>query len=114
MHAAAARLGKREHHVPVTPFRVIEHGVKPLADVRWHGRVESGLVAVNNIERRGRRLGFDVYREVARQVPLSLVGMGSEACGGAGEVPHHDLPGRMAAHRFFFNPIRSTPASGWR
>ena len=92
----------------VTPTRVIEHGVKPLADVRWHGRVESGLVVVNNIGRRGRRLGLDVYRDVARRVPLSLVGMGSEACGGAGEVNHHELPERMAAHRFFFNPIRYT------
>jgi hypothetical protein len=92
----------------VTPSRVIEHGVKPLANARWHGRVESGLVVVNNLERRGRRLGLDVYREAARQVPLSLVGMGSERCGGAGEVSHLELPERMAAHRFFFNPIRYT------
>ena len=92
----------------VTPSRVIEHGVKPLVDVRWHGRDESGLVVVNNLERRGRRLGLDVYREAASQVPLTLVGMSSEQCGGIGEVPHHMLPERMAAHRFFFNPIRYT------
>jgi glycosyltransferase involved in cell wall biosynthesis len=34
--------------------------------------------------------------------------MGSERCGGNGEVPNHLLPERMAAHRFFFNPIRYT------
>lgn len=91
-----------------TPVRVIEHGVKPLAPARWHGRTESGLVVVNNLDRRGRRLGLDVYQEAARELPLSLVGMGSERCGGEGEVPHHALPARMAEHRFFFNPIRYT------
>lgn len=91
-----------------TPARVVEHGVKPLAVVEWTGEIERGLVVVNNLDRRGRRLGLDVYHEVARQVPLTLVGMGSERCGGVGEVPHHELPGRMAAHRFFFNPIRYT------
>lgn len=91
-----------------TPVRVVEHGVKPLSDARWHGRTESGLVVVNNLDRRGRRLGLDVYQTVSRALPLSLVGMGSERCGGEGEVPHHALPARMAEHRFFFNPIRYT------
>lgn len=91
-----------------TPTRVVEHGVKPLASVPWTGEIERGLVVVNNLDRRGRRLGLDVYREVAQQVPLTLVGMGSERCGGAGEASHHELPRRMAEHRFFFNPIRYT------
>ncbi len=91
-----------------TPVRVIEHGVKPLAEARWHGETARGIVVVNNIDRRGRRLGLDVYRDVAAHVPLTLVGMGSERCGGEGEVPNHALPGRVAAHRFFFNPIRYT------
>jgi hypothetical protein len=91
-----------------TPVRVVEHGVKPLAVERWNGQVERGLVVVNNIERRGRRLGLDVYQAAAREVPLSLVGMGSERCGGDGEVGHLELPGHMASHRFFFNPIRYT------
>lgn len=106
--------------VHVTPFnalmwnsgtvttRVVEHGVKPLRPARWHGERASGLVVVNNIDKRGRRLGFDVYRHVARHIPLSLVGMGSERCGGEGEVGNAALPERMAAHRFFFNPIRYT------
>jgi glycosyltransferase involved in cell wall biosynthesis len=92
-------------HVPV---RVIEHGVRLLRDVRHHGELARGLVAVNHIDRRGRRLGFDVYRAAAQQVPLTLVGLGSEAIGGEGPVANDQLPERMAAHRFFFNPIRHT------
>ena len=90
------------------PTRVIEHGVQLLAKARYSGERESGLVVVNNIARRGRRLGLDVYTEVARQVPLTLVGMNSVDAGGEGEVANAALPGRMAAHRFFFNPIRYT------
>jgi hypothetical protein len=92
-----------------TSTRVIEHGVKPLADDRWNGTLERGLVVVNNIDRRGRRLGADVYDTVRQQVPLTLVGMGADRMpGGAGEVPQEALPGVMARHRFFFNPIRYT------
>jgi glycosyltransferase involved in cell wall biosynthesis len=91
-----------------TPHRVIEHGVKPLVDVPYQGGLERGIVVVNNIDKRGRRLGHDVYRQVAAQVPLSLVGMGSERCGGQGEIANAALPATVAAHRFFFNPIRYT------
>jgi hypothetical protein len=91
-----------------TPACVIEHGVKPLAEAMYAGRLERGIVVVNNIDRRGRRLGFDVYRDVAREVPLDLVGMGSERVGGLGEVANRELPGRLAQYRFFFNPIRYT------
>lgn len=91
-----------------SPTRVVEHGVKPLADAIWTGDQARGLVVVNNLDRRGRRLGLDVYREAAARVPLRLVGMGSERCGGDGEVANHALPAQMAAHRFFFNPIRYT------
>ena len=92
-------------HVPV---RVIEHGVRLLREARWHGDLPRGLVAVNNLDRRGRRLGADIYRAAAQQVPLALVGLGSERCGGEGPVANDQLPERMAAHRFFFNPIRYT------
>jgi hypothetical protein len=91
-----------------TPCCVVEHGVKPLAELPWTGEIERGLVVVNHLLQRGRRLGVDVYREAAAQVPLMLVGMASQELGGAGEVPQFELPGVMAAHRFFFNPIRHT------
>jgi hypothetical protein len=91
-----------------TPTCVIEHGVKLLADARYDGSTPKGVVVVNNLDKRGRRLGADVYAEVARQLPLVLVGMGAERSGGAGEVANAELPGFVARHRFFFNPIRYT------
>jgi glycosyltransferase involved in cell wall biosynthesis len=90
------------------PARVIEHGVRLLREVRWHGELARGLAAVNNLDRRGRRLGADVFRAAAAQVPLTLVGLGSDRCGGLGPVANDELPQQMAAHRFFFNPIRYT------
>ncbi len=91
-----------------TPTRVIEHGVKLLASAQHTGERAAGIVVVNNLERRGRRLGLDVFTQVRRDVPLALVGMGSERCGGEGEIANDRLPARIAAHRFFFNPIRYT------
>ena len=89
------------------PTRVIEHGVIP-PRVGYTGELERGLVVVNNISTRGRRLGFDVFQQIKAQVPLDLVGMGAEEAGGLGEVLHADLPGFAARYRFFFNPIRYT------
>lgn len=94
-----------------SPVRVIEHGVKPLAEARFRGERECGIVVVNNLARRGRRLGLDVFREVDAQLPLALAGMGSEQAGARhclGEVAQLELPGVLAEHRFFFNPIRYT------
>jgi glycosyltransferase involved in cell wall biosynthesis len=91
-----------------TPTRVIEHGIKPLQQAHYSGHIERGVVVVNNLATRGRRLGLDVYREAAARVPLTLFGMDSTAAGGDGEVVNDRLPGVMAAHRFFFNPIRWT------
>lgn len=92
----------------ITRWRVVEHGVKPLTDAAWTGERARGLVVVNHLLQRGRRLGVDVYREAAAAVPLTLVGMASADLGGAGEVPQFELPHVMALHRFFFNPIRHT------
>ena len=77
-------------------------------DVRYSGELERGLVVVNGLAGRGRRLGADVVARVRDQVPLDLVGMGSEEAGGLGEVPHDRLPAFEARYRFFFNPIRYT------
>src|SRR5205823_7407705 len=67
-----------------------------------------GLVVVNHLRQRGRRLGADVFEQVRREVPLDLVGMGAEELGGIGEVAPPDLPAFAARYRFFFNPIRYT------
>lgn len=91
-----------------SPVRVVEHGVLPLREVDYRGGNERGIVVVNNLESRGRRLGLDVYRDVAARVPLALYGMNSERVGGVGEARNDLLPEVMADYRFFFNPIRYT------
>jgi hypothetical protein len=88
--------------------RVIDHGVKPLADARYSGELMRGIVVVNNMAQRGRRLGRDLFEDVSKVVPLELVGMDAERLGGAGEVGHLELPAFVARHRFFFHPIRYT------
>lgn len=91
-----------------TPTRVIEHGVVVPEDVRWTGELARGIVVVNNLASRGRRLGADVYQAVRQRVPLDLVGMNTDEIGGLGEVGNLDLPAFMARYRLFFNPIRWT------
>lgn len=91
-----------------TPTRVIEHGVMVPQGIRYTGELECGLVVVNGLHTRGRRLGADIFEQVRTQVPLALVGMGSQELGGLGEIPHAALPAFQARYRFFFNPIRYT------
>jgi glycosyltransferase involved in cell wall biosynthesis len=89
------------------PTRVIEHGVVA-PEARYSGELDKGLVVINHLARRGRRLGFDVYSRAKAEVPLDLVGMGAEEAGGLGEALHADLPAFAARYRFLFNPIRHT------
>ena len=90
-----------------TPFKVIEHGVREVSDVLYTGDVERGIVVVNNLAMRGRRLGADIYGMASRRIPLDLIGMGSESVGGGlGEVPNMAVPSFIARYRFFFSPIR--------
>ncbi|MEX2431494.1 MAG: glycosyltransferase [Dehalococcoidia bacterium] len=91
-----------------TPVRVVEHGVPEVDGARYTGELERGIVVVNNIQTRGRRTGYDIFQEARKQVPLDLAGMGSEALGGLGDIPHGELLRVMSRYRFFFNPIRYT------
>lgn len=91
-----------------TPAKVIEHAVIVPEHARYSGEKEKGIVVINNIHSRGRRLGLDVFEEVRKHIPLDIVGMGSEKVGGLGEVPPPELPEFIAKYRFFFNPIRYT------
>src|SRR5262245_5705010 len=75
-----------------TPTRVIEHGVFVPEGARYTGELPRGLVVVNHLRRRGRRLGVDVFERARREVPLDLVGRGSEETGGLGEVQPMSLP----------------------
>ena len=91
-----------------TPTRVIEHGVMVPEHIRYTGELARGIVVINHLARRGRRLGIDVFEQARAQVPLDLVGMGADELGGLGELPHDRLPEQVARYRFFFNPIRYT------
>lgn len=87
--------------------KVIEHGITS-SPFRWTGEQARGIVVINHLHQRGRKLGEDIYTEVCRRVPLDLVGMGTRECGGLGEVLHPALPAFISRYRFFFNPIRYT------
>jgi hypothetical protein len=87
--------------------KVIEHGV-PASPLSYGGELEKGIVVINHLFQRGRKLGADIFREVSRRVPLDLVGMGTKETGGLGEVLHPELPAFISHYRFFFNPIRYT------
>ena len=88
-------------------IKVIDHGVVQ-PDANYTGELEKGIVVVNNLHQRGRRLGADIFTEVSKKIPLDLVGMGTKEFGGLGEVLHPDLPEFISHYRFFFNPIRYT------
>jgi hypothetical protein len=91
----------------ITETRVIEHGVPP-SPVNYTGELPRGIVVVNHLEQRGRKLGADIFKEVSKHVPLDLIGMGTLGSGGLGEILHPELPAFTSRYRFFFNPIRYT------
>ncbi len=91
-----------------TPTHVIEHGVLVPEHLSYTGEWDKGLVIVNHLRRRGRRLGADLFDYVRARVPLDLVGMDSAPAGGLGEIPHDRLPELMRRYRFVFHPIRYT------
>jgi glycosyltransferase involved in cell wall biosynthesis len=89
------------------PARVISHGIH-IPSVTYRGTIPRGIVVINNLKDRGRRLGVDIFLEARKHVPLDLIGMNTEHVGGLGEVLHPQLPEFIAQYRFFFNPIRYT------
>jgi hypothetical protein len=91
-----------------TPTTVIDHGVIVPDHLRWTGELERGMVVVNGLQKRGRRLGYDIWQRVSEEVPLDLAGMESAEIGGMGPIPLTELWKMEARYRFFFNPIRYT------
>ena len=91
-----------------TPTQVIDHGVLIPPDVRYTGELRRGIVIVNHLQDRGRRLGADIFHRVRSEAPLDLVGMRSEQLGGLGEVFPPDLPAFESRYRFYFHPLRFT------
>lgn len=86
------------------PSRVIMHGVTD-PGVRWNGSIEKGIVVINHIVQRGRPLGYDIFTAARKEVPIDIIGMGTEELGSR-EILHPNMPEFIANYRFFFNPIR--------
>jgi hypothetical protein len=94
-----------------TPTRVIEHGVAVPERVRYQGGLERGLVITNHLARRGRRMGADLFAALRTELPLDLLGMGSEELGGLGEIDHPHVAAFAARYRFLFSPVRYSSLS---
>ena len=84
--------------------RVIMHGVTDNG-YKWNGVHERGIVVINNLTPRGRLLGADLFSLFREQLPLDIIGMGTEDLGGR-EVLHPFLTDFIADYRFFLNAIR--------
>lgn len=91
-----------------TPTKVINHGVIVPGKARYSGEKNRGIVVVNNLKKRGRRLGLDVFEYMRKKIPLDLVGINAKEVGGLGEMPYEELHHLTSQYRFFFNPIRYT------
>lgn len=94
------------HNVNET-VQVIDHGILPM-DTTYSGELAKGIVVVNHLHQRGRKLGADIYDALKTTIPLDLAGMGTAEYGGLGEVLYPSLPSFVSQYRFFFNPIRYT------
>lgn len=90
------------------PTTVIEHGVRVPDDVVYSGHLPRGIVVINHLQRRGRRLGADVFARWREAQPLDLYGMAAEEAGGVGELPYAELMAMMAAYRLYCHPVRYT------
>jgi glycosyltransferase involved in cell wall biosynthesis len=91
-----------------THSKVIDHGVMVDKGVQYTGELNKGIVVINGIVKRGRRLGYDLFKKVREKIPLDIVGMFSEDAGGLGEINNRELSSFISNYRFFFNPIRYT------
>jgi len=90
-----------------TPTRVIDHAVMPTGGP-YTGELERGVSLVNDMPRRKRVVGADVFERAREEVPLDLFGFDSAEAGGVGDLPQAEVHERMGAYRFYFNPIRYT------
>lgn len=91
-----------------TPTRVIDHGIVVPRNAIYSGELDRGVVVVNNLSKRGRRLGADIFVQVKKKIPIDLIGIASENSHGLGEVSPHELPYVIAKYRFLFHPVRYT------
>jgi hypothetical protein len=100
---------------------VLEHGI-PDPGHLWTGTDPSLCVVVNEPVRRWRVAGSDLVLDLARSLPMSVYGMGSEALGSLAEeralfgldrsrchdLGQAELHHAMARHRVYLHPYRWT------
>lgn len=86
--------------------RVIEHSVAIDPTLRYKGHRQEGIVVVNELQRRGRMAGFDLFEQLRQLVPITVAGMKSAEIGGIGEIHYRYLHKRVAEYRFLFSPMR--------
>ncbi len=100
---------------------VVEHGI-PDPGYRYTGANRSLAVVVNEPVRRTRVAGTDLVLDLARELPVHVYGMGTEALGRiatergvAGldeqrchDLPQHELHERLATSRVYLHPYRWT------
>jgi hypothetical protein len=92
-----------------TPTHVIDHAVMPATpEDAYTGELEKGISLVNDMPRRKRVVGGDIFTRAREEVPLDLFGFDSLSAGGFGDLPQAEVHERMKAYRFYFNPIRYT------
>ena len=92
-----------------TPTRVIDHAVMTSTpESAYTGELEKGVSLVNDMPRRKRVVGGDVFARAREEVPLDLFGFDSKGVGGFGDLPQAEVHERMKSYRFYFNPIRYT------
>lgn len=90
-----------------TPTRVIDHAVVPTSG-GYTGELEKGVSLVNDLPRRDRVVGGDIFLRTRKEVPLDLFGFNSREVGGFGDLPQAEVHEKMKPYRFYFNPIRYT------
>jgi glycosyltransferase involved in cell wall biosynthesis len=91
-----------------TPTTVIEHSVAIDPTIRYSGERAQGITVINEIQRRGRIAGYDLFLQARDQVPLTIAGMRSAELGGLGDIHYSQLHRRVAEYRFLFSPMRYT------
>ena len=99
----------------IAPAVVIDHGI-PDYGARYTGELGSLAVSVNEPVRRSRVAGTDLVARVAREVPVTVYGMGTEqldshipvGLAGAYNLPQQTLHDRMPAHLAYLHPYRWT------
>jgi glycosyltransferase involved in cell wall biosynthesis len=89
-----------------TPTVLIEHGVVDPGH-RYSGDIARAVAVINEPARRGRVTGTDLVERLAREAPIDLFGMGTEAVG-FGNLPQRELHDAMSLRRVYLHPYRWT------